>query len=205
MRKINSNLKENSVQERLKNFNLIFNQCQNRETVVETHKIRIFADIKFLSIISNENRNDFFYFDLFNQQNFLAILTSLFDYFLNILYQSDQDDYDSLESIHSPFRDLLEIVVKLVQCSMKFCEEFLKFGFLKMILQFFENSNLVKTLFECYIHIMKKVISIFYYLCKSLYFIKDSNQFFTQDSEKMFSNLKQVLNFFEETTECQNT
>ena len=95
-----------------------------------------------------------------------------------------ENDYE--ETVHRLLRDLLEIIFRLVQQSKKYNEHFLDEGMFMLIVTFLDKKLLIEFLFENYVNTLSKVIAVFYWLCKKLYYAENKADYV---EEPMFTIL----------------
>ena len=161
---IRNNLRQNSLQKILGNL-------QNLpSTFNDWPQIR--SDISFVSIILNHAQEDekasFYYWHLFAS-------FSLFQTFVNYLSSLIQSmktfkDEDAIEKRERELREILEIIYKLMSHSYSYCESFLSSNLLQIIINLFENLDLVKCLYNNHVPILAKVIGVFFNLCKHAHY-----------------------------------
>ena len=161
---VQSNLNENTIEDRLVNFNKLLNNINN----LEEHRENVIKDLSFLSKELNFN-NQYFETSLYFKHDSFAVLTQLFGYFIGVIEDSESDP--------NPIRDLCEIIFKLVQRSMIISDAFLAKSIFKIILKLFDNTSALKFFFDRYKFILYRICRIFYYVCKQIFYIEKSNKY----------------------------
>ena len=197
LKMIESNLKELSIQERLKQL--------DSSSIEETSVLK---DVRFISILLN-NQNSSIYFDwnLFTQYKSFRAFTRILEYFIDKLKQHNthNDDIDADQTIYRPLRDVLEIIYKIGSHSMRFSRNFLEQNLIKIILDLFNKENLIEFLYESYVPILIKLVSIFYFLAKQALYSKVSNNNLYDDEIVSLGIIKKCRNKFERLTKSDQS
>ena len=97
-------------------------------------------------------------------------------------FQNQQPNVNAEELLQRLLRDILEIVFQLVQKSSTFRESFLNNGMLMIFIKFFEHEKLVEFLFKAYVNTLSKIMSIFFWLCRKLYYVNDKSEYITNET-----------------------
>jgi hypothetical protein len=181
------NLKSNSIEDCLKKFQTNINVNLNGESLVELVRDETFIDdLRLLSITLNNDNNTFFYWDLFKKYNSIYLFTKLLDFMFKILKDElscDSSEDDNREIVHRVLRDLLEIIFQLVQKSYKFKKSFLDKGMFIIFIKFFEDISLVEFLVKAYVNTISKIVSIFFLLCRKLYYLDDVSPYISDRAQ----------------------
>ena len=191
LEKVTNNLRQTSLQKILGNL-------QNLpSTFNDWPQIR--SDISFVSIILNHAQEDekasFYYWHLFAS-------FSLFQTFVNYLSSLIQSmktfkDEDAIEKRERELREILEIIYKLMSHSYSYCESFLSSNLLQIIINLFENLDLVKFLYNNHVPILAKVIGVFFNLCKHAHYTTrvETSQILRNEA-RAFSTLRRSRDTF---------
>ena len=151
-----------SIKARLENMRDMHHRRPIDQLVVE-----FAADLRFISMQLN-NQEQFAHWDLFYACQSYTIFTKWFGQIFMSLGLLDDESLDNYND--EILRDLLEIIFKMASRSLKFNDHFICEGLFQHILNLFENQRLMQYLHYNFIQILFKVLRIFYYLSKNIYF-----------------------------------
>ena len=134
---------------------------------IDHQVVEFAADLRFISIQLN-NQEQYAHWHLFYTCQSYTIFTKWFGHIFMSLGLLDDESLDNYND--EILRDLLEIIFKMVSRSLKFNDHFICEGLFQHILNLFENQRLMQYLHFNFIQILFKVLRIFYYLSKNIYF-----------------------------------
>ena len=176
---VNKNLQEVSVAERVK-----YLTASDKSVDVLVRDEKFVKDLRFISILLNnsESRAKFAYWHVFAPPHSFRVFTRILDFYARSL-DSHVDDDAKEATVYRPMRDLLEIVYKLAQHSMAYTQLFLDEGLFRILVRIFENKALVEFLFDGYVNILAKIISLFYCACKQVYYSEHAKKILSDDDE----------------------
>ena len=194
---IRSNLRKRSLQDQLSSIRRINEHIDHLDQIFRDETI--LNEIREVSLILNNNYASFFYWDLFLHRDLIIVFSRLFaSSFTNILYQTDNNNYVDVARAKRPFIHLLEIILRLVHISFHFGELFLEQDVFRMLIQFFANPSLVRFYYEFDAPMLRKICSLFYCLCKTVYY---SNTLIFDDA--VFSTLRSLRDIIETLWESE--
>jgi len=170
---VQKNFKEKSLDNRLNNLKsyVKFDGDVEKKDFFVSEK-DFLKDLRFVSIIlNNENCNcKFFHWNLFSKYDSIRVFIQCLKYFISVIARDHGNDDCNDETIYRSMRDLLEVIFKLVTHSFEFNQNFLEQGLFQCLIDFFDNQSLLEFLYDGYINILAKTISIFYCLCRQLFY-----------------------------------
>ena len=187
---IRNNLRQNSWQ-------TILGNLQNlSSTFNDWPQIR--NDISFVSIILNHAQEDekasFYYWNLFAP---FSLFQTFANYLSHLIQSMNNLDEDAMAMHERELREILEIIYKLMSHSYSYCESFLSSNLLQIIINLFENLELVKCLYNNHVPILAKVIGVFFNLCKHAHYTTrvETSQIL-RDEARAFSTLRRSRDTF---------
>jgi hypothetical protein len=102
-------------------------------------------------------------------------------------------------------RDVLQIINKLMTHSYAFIESFLKSDLLQVIIDLFDNLDLIEHLYDNQVHILAKIIGIFFNLCKHTYYTtKVERSRLIKNVKKSFRILRKSRDFIKKISQNEN-
>ena len=176
LREIKENLNQKSNEEILKSMNL--------ESPIQSFS----NELRFISKQLNSDEQ-FFHWDLFYKYELCKVFTK---WLICLIENCGKEDY--VMTNERILIDLLEIISKFVGRSLKSNRIFQSEGLFSTFMNLFKNKAVIE-IFQEFPAIFIKIMRIFYYLSKSIYFAPSSDQF-TEDFNKYRSQFKENLNFF---------
>jgi hypothetical protein len=196
LNKINKNLKEKSIIDRLGSFREIYDRNGDIAHLIGLQTF--FDDLLFIAAVLNGDHSDieYFYLDCFKRYDSFKIFSKVLEKTfkdISLFYEND----DIVDVKIYQLRDLLEIMSKFVQGSFLFNEYLLKNGIFKMIVNLLSDHGLLEFLFDAHIKIVCKVICIFYCISKTTYYL---NKEFIQNFVDSFEVLRKTRDFLEDLT-----
>jgi len=201
--RVENNLKEKSLKNRLTNLKssvkLDFDAEKDDFFVCKNDFLK---DLRFVSIIlNNENNCKYFEWDLFSKCGSFQVYTQCFNYFIGIIDKNYKED-DNDETVFRSLRDLLEVIFKLAYHSFEFNQSFLDQGLFQSFIDFFANQNLLEFLFDGYINILSKTISVFYCFCRQIFYSTASQkrQKIVENEFSTFRTLRKSRDIIENLT-----
>jgi hypothetical protein len=210
--RVENNLKEKSLKNRLSSLkssvNLDFDEEKDDFFICKNDFLK---DLRFVSIIlNNENNCKYFEWDIFSKYGSFQVYTQCFSYFIGII-DKNYKEADNDETVFRSLRDLLEVIFKLAYHSFEFNQNFLDQGLFQIFIDFFDNQNLLEFLFDGYINILSKTISIFYCFCRQIFYNSASQkrQKIVENEFSTFRTLRKSRDIIENLTnnefdqECQ--
>ena len=160
---IKRNLKETSIQDRLKSFtNLKVN-----EKLFENDTF--LTDLKSISLIMNGRQINLFDWDIFITFESFKFFTLLFKYILARVNESSDYECETNEELFNVLRDLVTILEKIAQPQLAYEVYLMEENFFEVLLEFMGNISLVKYMFECNINLLNKIMYLFISLSRFIY------------------------------------
>ena len=102
-------------------------------------------------------------------------------------------------------RDVLQIISKLMTHSYDFIESFLRCNRLQVIIDLFDKLDLIEHLYNNEVHILAKIIGIFFNLCKLTYYTTNvPSRRLIKNVRKSFRILRRSRDFIKQISQNEN-
>ena len=182
--KIQANLKEDTIEDRLCKFS-------KANGLIED----FFKDFRFIAIELNNN-DQYFLWDLFFKYGSLKFFTECFRFMMENMQKLDDISFEKYE--FDNLINLSEIIYMTIRCSIKCTNNYLSEGLFDILLNSFKDHRLIKMLDYIQKPVLIKMLRIFYFLSKNIYFVKN----FSIELDK--NSLRNNLDLFKNLTPNQD-
>ena len=138
------------------------------------------------------NNSEFYCWDLLDEYNSYKRLTQILAHFCAMIVDPTNRDN---EIVYDILKSLLPIILKIEQRSMKSIQNFLDEGMFMIVVDLFDNQDLVEFLSDGYLLLLYKIMRIFNLLCRRIVYCSEPRRFVV-DERRVFDILCKTRDTF---------